>query len=65
MIRERRVRDYSEINKHKREEYFQNHLQNGTEYLESQKIKFLKATLAKKVVVSAIEKKLYFERLQH
>jgi hypothetical protein len=53
------------MNKHKRLEYFQNNLQNGTNYLEHQKIKFLKATLAKKVAVSAIEKKLYFERLNH
>jgi hypothetical protein len=53
------------MNKHKREEYFHAQLQSGSEYLESQKIKYLKATLAKKVTGSAIEKKLYFERLNH
>ena len=53
------------MNKNKRMEVFQANLQNGTDYLESQKIKYLKASLAKKITLSAIEKKLYFERLNH
>jgi hypothetical protein len=54
MLREKRVHDWSEVNRHKRDEFFQTKLHDGTEYLESQKIKFLKATLAKKVALSAI-----------
>lgn len=40
-------------------------LQQGTEYLETQKIKYQKNTLAKKIALDAIEKKLYYERLNH
>jgi len=32
-VRQKRINDWSEINKQKREEMFQMHLQNGTEYL--------------------------------
>ena len=59
-MREKRVRDWSEYNKQKREEYLQNHIQNGNQYLEAQKLKYLKTNLAKKIAGSAIEKKLYF-----
>ena len=38
----------------------QAHLQNGTEYLAHQKIKYIKTNLAKKINISAVEKKLYF-----
>lgn len=54
MMRENRARDWSQSNKQKREEIYQVYRQNGTEYLEHQKLKYLKTTLAKKVAVSAI-----------
>jgi hypothetical protein len=38
----------------------QHQIQNGTEYLEEQKLKFMKTSLSKKVAISAVEKKLYY-----
>ncbi len=51
---EKRVKDWSEHNKQKREEMLEAHIQYGNHYLYENKIKYLKTVLAKNVTLQGI-----------
>jgi hypothetical protein len=59
------VKDRSEEARLRRDEMREQHLLEGKEYLENVKVRYIKTMIGKFMAYSALEKKLYQERLNN